>query len=74
MNVSVNTPWRKSTRSGGNEGQCVEFHRYDGNIQVRDSKDQAGLVLVFTPAERCTFVDGVKSGELDAQSSGLAFM
>jgi hypothetical protein len=74
MNVSANTPWRKSTRSGGNDAQCVEFRRYDGNIQVRDSKDPAGPILVFTPAEWRAFVDGVKNGELDAQSSGLAFM
>jgi hypothetical protein len=32
---------------------------------VRDSKDQAGPILVFTPAEWSAFVAGVKGGEFD---------
>ena len=56
--------WRKSTRSGSN-GQCVEVRRVDDTVQVRDSKDQAGLVLTFTLAEWAAFTDGTKSSEFD---------
>jgi hypothetical protein len=59
--------WRKSTRSAGTGGNCVEVaDNLPGVVAVRDSKDQAGPVLVFTPAEWSAFVDGVKSGEVDA--------
>lgn len=63
MNASPNTPWKKSTKSGGNGGQCVEVRRFDGRIQVRDSKDREGPVLNFTPAEWDAFLDGAKRGE-----------
>jgi hypothetical protein len=65
MNASVNSTWKKSTRSGGNGGQCVEVRTHAGNIQVRDSKDPTGPVLVFTPAEWDAFVAGAKGGEFD---------
>lgn len=64
MNVT-NTPWRKSTKSGGNGGQCVEVRHFDGNIQVRDSKDPAGPVLTFTAGEWDAFVGGARDGEFD---------
>ncbi|TYK46222.1 DUF397 domain-containing protein [Actinomadura decatromicini] len=40
----MNTPglsqaqWRKSTYSGGNEGECVEIANLNGRIAIRDSK------------------------------------
>jgi hypothetical protein len=40
--------WRKSSRSGGEGGNCVEVARFDTGIGVRDSKDPAGGVLRFT--------------------------
>jgi hypothetical protein len=42
-----NARWRKSSRSGGNGGQCVEVALLDGAIAVRDSKNPAGPALVF---------------------------
>ena len=40
--------WRKSTRSGGNGGECVEVAtNLPGIVAVRDSKDAAGSVLTF---------------------------
>jgi hypothetical protein len=40
--------WQKSSRSGGNGGQCVEVARNLPNIvAVRDSKDPDGAKLVF---------------------------
>ncbi|WP_091659185.1 DUF397 domain-containing protein [Micromonospora auratinigra] len=49
--------WRKSTRSGGNGGECVEVAiNLAGVVAVRDSKDPAGPVLTFDPAGWRAFV------------------
>ncbi|WP_446215162.1 DUF397 domain-containing protein [Micromonospora sp. IBHARD004] len=49
--------WRKSTRSGGNGGECVEVAtNLPGIVAVRDSKDQLGAVLAFMPAAWTSFV------------------
>ncbi|BCJ33798.1 hypothetical protein Athai_13010 [Actinocatenispora thailandica] len=57
--------WRKSSRSGGNGGNCVEVA---GNladiVAVRDSKDPRGPVLVASPAA-FAFAGLVKAGRLD---------
>jgi hypothetical protein len=64
--MSTDTPWFKSTRSGGNGGACVEVRRHDGTIQVRDSKaDGNGPVLTFTRDEWAAFLDGAHKGEFD---------
>jgi Domain of unknown function (DUF397) len=55
--------WQKSTRSGMNG--CVEVAFADGRIAVRDSKDQGGPALVFTPQEWRAFIGGVRDGEFD---------
>jgi hypothetical protein len=58
--------WRKSSRSNGNGGECVEVADLpDGSRAVRDSKDRSGPVLHFTPSEWQAFVEGVKLGEFD---------
>jgi hypothetical protein len=36
-----------------------------GEVQVRDSKDQNGPVLSFTPFEWTAFVNGAQHGEFD---------
>lgn len=44
--------WRKSSRSNGHGGACVEVAtNLPGAVAVRDSKDQGGPVLVFSQAE-----------------------
>ncbi|WP_406067035.1 DUF397 domain-containing protein [Micromonospora sp. NBC_01638] len=49
--------WRKSTRSGGNGGECVEVADNLPNVvAVRDSKDPHGPALTFTPTAWATFV------------------
>ena len=52
-----NARWRKSSRSSGNGGDCVEVaDNLPGIIGVRDSKDPAGPALVFAPAAWRAFV------------------
>jgi len=58
--------WRKSTRSGGQGGACVEVADLPGGgAAVRDSKNPDGPMLTFTPAEWRAFIGGVKDGEFD---------
>jgi hypothetical protein len=59
--------WRKSTSSMGS-GQCVEVAYLEtGEVAVRDSKDQAGPILMPLPGEWQAFVAGAKAGEFDIQ-------
>ncbi|MFB4315503.1 DUF397 domain-containing protein [Actinomadura sp. 21ATH] len=39
--------WRKSRRSGGQGGACVEVARFPEAVGVRDSKDPDGAKLVL---------------------------
>ncbi len=48
------TGWRKSSHSG-DEGACVEMALLPAAVAVRDSKDPAGPVLVFSPAAWAAF-------------------
>ncbi|MFI7279949.1 DUF397 domain-containing protein [Micromonospora chersina] len=49
--------WRKSTRSSGNQGDCVEVaDNLPGVVAVRDSKDRQGPALTFAPASWASFV------------------
>ncbi|MEU7754418.1 DUF397 domain-containing protein [Micromonospora sp. NPDC049171] len=42
--------WRKSTKSGGNGGNCVEVaDNLPGVVLVRDTKDRDGGTLTFSP-------------------------
>ncbi|WP_328346239.1 DUF397 domain-containing protein [Micromonospora sp. NBC_00421] len=50
--------WHKSTKSGGNGGNCVEVAgNLPGVVLVRDTKDRDGGVLAFAPAAWRGFVD-----------------
>ncbi|MEO3747179.1 DUF397 domain-containing protein [Plantactinospora sp. B5E13] len=58
MELSNMPRWRKSSRSNGQGGDCVEVaDNLPGHILVRDSKDPAGPSLTFTPAAWRNFVD-----------------
>ena len=53
--------WRKSSRSGGNGGQCVEVaHNLTAVVAVRDSKDRHGGTLVFSRLTWAEFIDTVR--------------
>ncbi|WFE28271.1 DUF397 domain-containing protein [Solwaraspora sp. WMMD791] len=55
MDSLTGANWHKSTRSG-NSGNCVEVAtNLPDLVAVRDSKDTAGPVLTFTPAQWVTF-------------------
>jgi hypothetical protein len=54
--------WQKSSRSGGNGGQCVEVARnLPGIVAVRDSKHRDGPVLTFTVPEWRSFISSVQA-------------
>ncbi|WP_433375829.1 DUF397 domain-containing protein [Streptosporangium sp. CA-115845] len=58
--------WRKSSRSSGNGGQCVEVAaNLPEVVAIRDSKDPDGPKLLLTSTEWGTFVHGIKAGEFD---------
>ncbi len=53
--------WRKSTRSGGNGGDCVEVaDNLPDVVLVRDTKDRDGGTLSFSPASWRGFVELAK--------------
>lgn len=45
------SPWRKSTRSGGQGGQCVEARTNLGRFEVRDSKLAEGSPILAMSAD-----------------------
>ncbi|SCF49780.1 protein of unknown function (DUF397) [Micromonospora carbonacea] len=54
--------WRKSTRSGSNQGACVEVaDNLPGVVLVRDTKDRDGGTLAFSPAQWQGFVGLAKA-------------
>jgi hypothetical protein len=62
--------WHKSTRSGGNGGDCVEVAvNLPDVVAVRDSKDRDGATLTFSPADWRDFLAAVRDGEFDPLSS-----
>lgn len=54
--------WRKSTRSGGNGGDCVEVARnLPGVVAVRDSKNPDGPVLTVSTDEWDAFITRLRA-------------
>ncbi|MEU7842585.1 DUF397 domain-containing protein [Micromonospora sp. NPDC049114] len=57
--------WRKSTRSGGSGGNCVEVaDNLPGVIAVRDSKAPSEAALIFAPRAWASFVADVREQRL----------
>ncbi|MFI6230204.1 DUF397 domain-containing protein [Micromonospora echinospora] len=66
----TNAQWRKSTRSGDNNGNCVEVAtNLPGIVAVRDSKDPAGTAVVFTSTAWTSFTQDVTNYPSTHQSS-----
>ena len=57
--------WRKSTRSGSNDANCVEVASLTGAVALRDSKDPAGPALIFASRDWDAFIAGTKHGTFD---------
>jgi Domain of unknown function (DUF397) len=49
METLDSAPWRKSSYSGTNGGDCVEAADMNGRILVRDTTDRGGVVLSIPP-------------------------
>lgn len=55
------TNWRKSSYSGGSGGQCVEVASADGQVSVRDTKDnERGPMLRVSADEWARFAQTLK--------------
>ncbi|GAB2952624.1 hypothetical protein GCM10027280_46160 [Micromonospora polyrhachis] len=52
--------WRKSSRSGPNDSNCVEVAELAAAVGVRDSKDPSSPVLVFASYAWSSFVGGLR--------------
>lgn len=63
--ASVIATWRKSSYSGSENADCVEFARLGNEIATRDSKNPAGPALVFSRDAWTSFIRGVVSGGFD---------
>jgi hypothetical protein len=58
-------PWRKSSHSGGNGGDCIEVAPTRRDVvAVRDSKDPSGPVLLFPGEAWRSFVSAIAAGDL----------
>ncbi|GAB3966542.1 DUF397 domain-containing protein [Plantactinospora veratri] len=58
----IGATWRKSSRSNGASGNCVEVaDNLSGVVGVRDSKDPTGPALVFAPQAWRSFVRQVRA-------------
>ncbi|MBB5804093.1 hypothetical protein F4560_003861 [Saccharothrix ecbatanensis] len=57
--------WRKSSRSSGEGGNCVELALTTGAAFVRDSKNPDGPVLAWAPAALGALLGRVKDGRFD---------
>ena len=69
----VAATWQRSSFCNG-ASSCVEVAELaNGNVALRDGKEQDGPVLVFTPSEWAAFTAGVRDGEFDlaSLSSGM---
>jgi hypothetical protein len=54
--------WRKSTRSNGSSGNCVEVaDNLPGRVLVRDTKDRDGGTLTFGPGAWQAFIGLAKT-------------
>jgi hypothetical protein len=54
--------FRKSTRSGGSGGNCVEWAHTTDGVYLRDSKDPDGPTLFLTLAEWKDFLIAARDG------------
>jgi hypothetical protein len=66
-----NASWRKSSRSDGNTGNCVNMASLGAYCAVRDSKDPHGTALIFGTAAFRTFFAEIRRGKFDSADCGM---
>lgn len=59
---STLTGWRKSSYSGGDQGECLEVADGCTGVPVRDSKAVTGPAVVFSAGSWSSFTTAVKNG------------
>ncbi|WP_119726845.1 DUF397 domain-containing protein [Thermomonospora amylolytica] len=64
MTKTTGHHWRKSTRSMGNGGNCVEVASADHHLYVQDSKNPHGVMLKFNADQWRTFIQTIKNDRL----------
>jgi len=57
------TAWVRSSRCDAST--CVEVRRVGDVIEVRDSKEDGGSTLRYTPEEWAAFLGGVADGDFN---------
>jgi uncharacterized protein DUF397 len=63
----MTTPlWRKSSRSGAQEGACVEVARLVDGVGVRDSKNPDVGQLTVSVAEFDRLLSRIRAGKLES--------
>jgi hypothetical protein len=60
--MDLNLPWRTSSYSTAQGGNCVQVAPTPHTIAVRDSTDPHGPILTLTPHAWATFLTQVKHG------------
>ncbi|WP_312892703.1 DUF397 domain-containing protein [Allostreptomyces psammosilenae] len=68
---SIGASWRRSSYSGGSQGECVEWAPgvVPNVIPVRDSKNPDGPALTFSSEAWRAFVGAVKAGHISRGSA-----
>lgn len=54
--------WKKSSRSNGSSGNCVEVARVDGLGAMRDTKNRKGGTVTVPTVRFAVFLAAVKDG------------
>lgn len=54
--------WRKSVRSGGESGNCLELAMSGESVLVRTSRNRAGPRLAFSVANWTAFLSALRDG------------
>jgi hypothetical protein len=61
MEDPIDPRWRKSTRSSGNGGACVEVGTNARAVLVRDTTNRNGATLTFGSEAWQGFITGLKT-------------
>jgi hypothetical protein len=63
MEDTIDPRWRKSTRSSGNGGACVEVGTGACAVLVRDTTNRNGATLTFGSEDWQGFINGLKTAQ-----------